>query len=192
MKMSEASFGGISFPVHEYRSQETPLDASELLAAALEQMDDIIAASAHEYENQPLEKQDSSSKTHSINDKFGSDTFFTLNVPKTDIHLSENKVPVNKMLDQLKDCIISRSDANENVVPNGDINVSSAKVVLTWLQKLLKEYVSDSQINDFFSFHVCCTHELRIKNIIILKCLDKASVKVFIYLYFLSKFSEMK
>ncbi|KFM82939.1 hypothetical protein X975_00841, partial [Stegodyphus mimosarum] len=111
MKMSEASFGEISFPVHEHRSQEIPLDASEVLAAALEQMDDIIAASAHEYENQPLEKQDPSPKTHSINDKFGSDTFFTLNVCETDVHLSENKMSVNKILDQLKDCIISRSDA---------------------------------------------------------------------------------
>ncbi|GIY10777.1 hypothetical protein CEXT_486981 [Caerostris extrusa] len=56
----------------------------------------------------------------------------------------ETALPVNNILDNLKDHIIANG-GNDNFVSNQELNLTSAKVVFNWLEKLFKDSMTDTE-----------------------------------------------
>ncbi|CAL1277077.1 unnamed protein product [Larinioides sclopetarius] len=141
----DMSYGGNPFRVPDGHPRDATLDASQVLAAALEQMDDIIAATNHELEIQALEKKNSSN-SKSLNtstELFCSNTFYPAKV--SDSQESDHTYSVNRILENLKDCILA-NDGNDNFIPNQEFNISSAKIVFDWLQKQFKDKTAGDEI----------------------------------------------
>ncbi|KAG8202027.1 hypothetical protein JTE90_010398 [Oedothorax gibbosus] len=119
------------------------LDASQVLAAALEQMDDILAAT-----NQELyfSGKDNSSVffSKSENEAFSNSPSFNKIVPDSKV-TQTNPTAVNSILENLKDYIEFKENSKYDFPYNHELDLSSAKVVLNWLQKELKEKGNFSQ-----------------------------------------------
>ncbi|GFQ71685.1 uncharacterized protein TNCT_516551 [Trichonephila clavata] len=141
-------YGGNPFLVPDAQSRDTTLDASQVLAAALEQMDDIIAATNHEIEIQSLEKNSVNRPSNISTELYQTNTFFPINVLET--HGTDGSFTINHILNNLKDCIVA-NDGNDNFVSNQELSISSAKIVYNWLQKLLENKASDTQVGFFFT-----------------------------------------
>ncbi|KAF8791499.1 hypothetical protein HNY73_006353 [Argiope bruennichi] len=137
-------YGGNPFHVPDGHPRDATLDASQVLAAALEQMDDIIAATNHELEVQALEKRNSSNSKslNSSNELFCSNTFYPAKV--SDAQESDCSVSINHVLENLKNCILA-NDGNDNFVQNQEFNISSAKIVFDWLHKQLKDKAAGAE-----------------------------------------------
>ncbi|GFY71082.1 uncharacterized protein TNIN_346731 [Trichonephila inaurata madagascariensis] len=136
-------YGGNPFLVPDAQSRDATLDASQVLAAALEQMDDIIAATNHEIEIQSLEKKSVNRPSNISTELYPTNTFFPINVSET--HGTDGSFTISHILNNLKDCILA-NDGNDNFISNQELSISSAKIVYNWLQKLLEDKVSDTQV----------------------------------------------
>ncbi|GIY46692.1 uncharacterized protein CDAR_456801 [Caerostris darwini] len=142
----DVSYGGNPFLMSDSQSRDPTLDASQVLAAALEQMDDIIAATSHELEIQALEKKNSTyTRPSNTSNDLLSSNFYPVKMPDT----YETALPVNNILDNLKDHIIANG-GNDNFVSNQELNLTSAKVVFNWLEKLLKDSMADTEVLKLF------------------------------------------
>ncbi|GBO22576.1 hypothetical protein AVEN_161168-1 [Araneus ventricosus] len=141
----DMSYGGNPFLVPDGHPRDATLDASQVLAAALEQMDDIIAATNHELEVQALEKKNSaiSESLNTSNELFCSNTFFPVKV--SDAQESDSTLSVNRILENLKDCILA-NDGNDNFVPNQEFSISSAKIVFNWLHKQFEDKAAGDEV----------------------------------------------
>ncbi|GFT12150.1 uncharacterized protein NPIL_57482 [Nephila pilipes] len=141
--MTDMSYGGNPFLVPDVQSRDATLDASQVLAAALEQMDDIIAATNHEIEIQSLENNSVNRPSNISTELFSSNTFYPINVSET--HGTDESFTISHILNNLKDCIVA-NDGNDNFISNQELNISSAKIVYNWLHKLLEEKPDDTEV----------------------------------------------